>query len=93
MCYIILTNVQLFTVYQTFATEDDVGPNPEETGGSSYTKFNVYTECIQSWKTWKSHGIPLFSRPGKVMEFHSFSRPGKVQYITLTFACRILGQP
>ena len=28
--------------------------------------------CIQSWKTWKSHGIPLFfSRPGKVMEIDS----------------------
>ena len=27
---------------------------------------------IQSWKTWKSHGIPFsFSRPGKVMEFDS----------------------
>ena len=30
------------------------------------------TGCIQSWKTWKSHGIPLFfSRPGKVMEIDS----------------------
>ena len=28
--------------------------------------------CIQSWKTWKSHGISFsFSRPGKVMEFDS----------------------
>ena len=28
--------------------------------------------CIQSLKTWKSHGIPLFfSRPGKVMEIDS----------------------
>ena len=28
--------------------------------------------CIQSWKTWKSHGIPLFfHRPGKVMEIDS----------------------
>ena len=28
--------------------------------------------CVQSWKTWKSHGIFFsFFRPGKVMEFDS----------------------
>ena len=28
--------------------------------------------CIQSWNTWKSHGIPFsFSMPGKVMEIGS----------------------
>ena len=28
--------------------------------------------CIQSWKPWKSHGIPFFiSCPGKVMEIDS----------------------
>ena len=34
--------------------------------------YSVCTGCIQSWKTWKSHGILFsFSRPGKVMEFDS----------------------
>ena len=40
-------------------------------------RFSTYevamgTGCIQSWKTWKSHGILVFiSRPGKVMEIDS----------------------
>ena len=34
--------------------------------------FILHPGCIQSWKTWKSHGIPFFiSRPGKVMEIDS----------------------
>ena len=39
---------------------------------TSPSNISAKTGCIQSWKTWKSHGIPLFfSRPGKVMEIES----------------------